>query len=450
MNSYLLLRNNQETGPYSLEELVNFGMKPYDLVWVNGKSAAWRYPSEVQELKPYAPAVEEQPYDRFYKKPVPIAEAPKPEPAIVKEIKPSVKESDYQPKVSVEAEQKFMPGKSVFVTLPGQAKAATGEKVHAEVKKAIPEKETPSQTISISENPASAKTKYSQPLDDIKEMYVKTLQDRKSRIARKGFWLRNLKIASVILGLVGMGALGGFILKPGASGKKLDQPSSLPAAAITATTPPDSSVVPADEVSRESSSGEQQQEEKSVSQEKRSQAVPTEIKDEMKERTGAEQPAEVKPKSEPLAVQENSSNGEKQFYLGAERNPISGERRRTVRDNTVDDNRSDMAAVNKPVPPAKSPLDDQVTVTSNEYKKVAFGGIRNLQLTVINNSKYELDNVVVELQYLKPSELPLKTDNILFKSIPPNESATIRVPDTNRGIKVLYKIVSIGSKTAMK
>src|SRR5690606_3987126 len=38
------------------------------------KSAAWRYPSEVEELKPYAPAVEEQPFDRFYKKPAQQAE----------------------------------------------------------------------------------------------------------------------------------------------------------------------------------------------------------------------------------------------------------------------------------------------------------------------------------------------------------------------------------------
>ena len=43
-------------------------MKAYDLVWLEGKSAAWRYPSELAELKPFAPVVEEQPYDRFYKK----------------------------------------------------------------------------------------------------------------------------------------------------------------------------------------------------------------------------------------------------------------------------------------------------------------------------------------------------------------------------------------------
>ena len=66
---YKLLRSNKESGPYSLNDLVTLGLKPYDLIWVDGRSAAWRYPSEVAELKDFAPAVEEQPYDRFYKKP---------------------------------------------------------------------------------------------------------------------------------------------------------------------------------------------------------------------------------------------------------------------------------------------------------------------------------------------------------------------------------------------
>ena len=33
-------------------------------------TAAWRYPGELEEFKLYAPVIEEQPFDRFYKKPV--------------------------------------------------------------------------------------------------------------------------------------------------------------------------------------------------------------------------------------------------------------------------------------------------------------------------------------------------------------------------------------------
>lgn len=66
MKQYRLLRDNKETGPYTAEELIKKGLKAYDLVWIDGQSAAWRYPSEVPELRAFAPAVEEQPFDRFY------------------------------------------------------------------------------------------------------------------------------------------------------------------------------------------------------------------------------------------------------------------------------------------------------------------------------------------------------------------------------------------------
>src|SRR4051812_38115465 len=69
MNKYLLLRDNKQSGPYTVPEIIAKGIKPYDLVWLEGKSAAWRYPSEVEDLKAYAPTVEEQPFDRFYKRP---------------------------------------------------------------------------------------------------------------------------------------------------------------------------------------------------------------------------------------------------------------------------------------------------------------------------------------------------------------------------------------------
>src|SRR5580704_3689684 len=65
---YLLLRDNKQSGPYSFDELKTKGLKAYDLVWVEGRSAAWRYPSEIAELKAFAPSVEEQPFDRFYKR----------------------------------------------------------------------------------------------------------------------------------------------------------------------------------------------------------------------------------------------------------------------------------------------------------------------------------------------------------------------------------------------
>jgi hypothetical protein len=51
--TFRLLRNNKESGPFNLDELLKLSLKPFDLVWVEGKSAGWRYPSEIDLLKPY-------------------------------------------------------------------------------------------------------------------------------------------------------------------------------------------------------------------------------------------------------------------------------------------------------------------------------------------------------------------------------------------------------------
>ncbi len=48
---YFLLRNNKQTGPFTAEELVACKLQLYDLVWIEGKSAAWRYPEEISEIK---------------------------------------------------------------------------------------------------------------------------------------------------------------------------------------------------------------------------------------------------------------------------------------------------------------------------------------------------------------------------------------------------------------
>jgi hypothetical protein len=51
MKKYLLLRNNHESGPYSIETITSIELGPLDLIWVEGESTAWKYPEEIEELK---------------------------------------------------------------------------------------------------------------------------------------------------------------------------------------------------------------------------------------------------------------------------------------------------------------------------------------------------------------------------------------------------------------
>lgn len=53
MKRYLLLRNNQESGPYTIEKISSLGLRPFDLVWIEDESSCWKYPEEIEELKPF-------------------------------------------------------------------------------------------------------------------------------------------------------------------------------------------------------------------------------------------------------------------------------------------------------------------------------------------------------------------------------------------------------------
>jgi len=60
IRAYRLLRNNKEEGPFTAEEIIQKNLKPYDLIWVDGRSAAWRYPGEMAEFKTRVPLPDEE------------------------------------------------------------------------------------------------------------------------------------------------------------------------------------------------------------------------------------------------------------------------------------------------------------------------------------------------------------------------------------------------------
>jgi hypothetical protein len=51
MSNYLLLRDDQQIGPYTFEQLKALRLEPTDLVWVQGRSDGWTSATEVEELR---------------------------------------------------------------------------------------------------------------------------------------------------------------------------------------------------------------------------------------------------------------------------------------------------------------------------------------------------------------------------------------------------------------
>jgi hypothetical protein len=492
MATYLLLRNNKQSGPLSKEQLLQLGLKPYDLVWLEGKSAAWRYPSELPELKDFAPIVEEQPYDRFYKKQTEEPKEQEPEIAQVKNIYESPKEVKETKEIKIGTYEQYMPAKtaslinptdelkeqeSVIATINDTFGKQKETKEVAEVKetKEIPEEKyeqympkkavsviMPKQAASVKKEepvymhiPASApvvassatkksveaitdtslevETKYSQPLDEIKEMYVKQLQQRKHKSAQKKFIIQSLKKAAIFIAIIGSGVLIGFIIKPKHSSKNNivnSQPqNNIPATIQTSkqeTIQPEENKINSAEIKKpqQESSGN------------KNEVVPNEQK------------------SQSLTVSENTNSIDGKKKVKEEKdessvnqqspatviNTPTGERNKNSRiDNGENESNEKSIALIKDI----SKL---VSVKSNNYKIGAFGGVHNLELTITNDSKFTLDNVMVELQYLKLSEQPVKIEHIRFQSVAPNGSLTMRIPDTNRGAKLSYKIIKIDPK----
>lgn len=53
MNKYLILRNGEQTGPFTLEQLRFLNLQANDIVWVQGQSDKWTSVGEIEELKEF-------------------------------------------------------------------------------------------------------------------------------------------------------------------------------------------------------------------------------------------------------------------------------------------------------------------------------------------------------------------------------------------------------------
>jgi len=51
MKKYLIMRNNEHTGPFTLEQLKFQKIQANDIVWVQGQSDNWTYAEQIDELK---------------------------------------------------------------------------------------------------------------------------------------------------------------------------------------------------------------------------------------------------------------------------------------------------------------------------------------------------------------------------------------------------------------
>jgi hypothetical protein len=429
---YLLLRDNKQSGPYSLDDLKAKGLKPYDLVWVEGRSAAWRYPSEVEELSAFAPAVEEQPFDRFFKKPASARTAAQSASSTVQ-----AGESPYA----------ASPRKrNIYVTMPGGAApmVITREPVREPMREPAREaiREPPRDIV---REPARMAEVVDIPTASAGGSTVERMPG-KSRL-RNGSTATIIKPVTIGFGILLLLAAGIFIglsiNKDALIRQKLvavTEPANnihhasqqLPPPVIVKQADPSPATTPV--VSESTVAATKPASTDPASTEPASNKLP--------KITPPKQKAAAAPKSQaksqaalPVTMTTDSSAG-----------GIAVVHREAVHRVVPADAVDNQDASDKDKEAVKLSLANQVSVGANKYEVGTFGGISDLQVTVTNRSAYPLDLVVVEVLYIQANKKTFKTENLYFHSIGAGAALMQEAPKSSRGIKVQYKITMINSK----
>ncbi len=412
---YLLLRDNKQSGPYSLDDLKTKGLKAYDLVWVEGKSAAWRYPSEVGELSAFAPVVEEQPFDRFYKKPAATLTS--------------------TPLYS-EDQSTTTRKRTIYVTMPGAAAAPVTVRESVLATPREPVREVRAEPVR--EVRAEPAREFVRPVVDADGELIPRPRPR-----NKPAIIQPVLIGVGILVLLASGIFIGLSINKDTSGlPKLASSTNNSQSSITPTTAQPLPVPPV--VSPGATAPQVQQDD------------PTAVTQNRDHSGSATSPASISVASSTTPAigktGKTAASRQKAIMPGNQAvSPVSRTdssatglavvHRETVHRADAADN-SDAADKGS----LKVSLASQVSVGANKYEVGTFGGISNLQVTVANKSAYPLDLVVVEVQYIQANKKTYKTENLYFHGVGPGMALMQEAPKSPRGVKVEYKITLINSK----
>ena len=449
MKMYLLLRNNKQSGPHSLDELKSMGLKAYDLVWLEGKSAAWRYPSEIDELSSFAPAVEEQPFDRFFKRPssassiaaannnnndTGVSVRPTTEVPVAIES-PSPKSSPISSPMS--------PGKRIiYVTMPAGKSPAVAEKIRETTRdtsiREMPARETAVREINPSYARAAIEDYSAQPSAEQTTLvdYLprrKSLQTRTiTRFVAIGFCILALLAAGIFIGLSLNKDTLGLPHKMVANESNVP-PTGSPASTIQPIVHPTAQQLPAPASSTSPPLVSTRQETPAAN----TSSLPS-------------RSVKTSPKSSLTSRGDRTAHGPVKFTTAPATKDSAAtasipvmQREAVHRSDNAETHHDNPATVDKEA--LRSALANQISVGANSYSVGTFGGISDLQVTVTNRSAYPLDLVVVEVQYIQANKKVFRTEELRFRGVGAGSALMLEAPKSSRGIKVQYKVTTINS-----
>jgi hypothetical protein len=382
MSSYLLLRNNKESGPFTIDEIKEMTLKAYDLLWIVGKSAAWRYPGEIPEIKPFAPPVPEPTEDNYRKKKSESLNA------ITKETTPQKTTSSL---------------KSVYVNLPAEKKQVSIQKERFIIEWDSSEEKTPALRNS--------------------DLYTKK-HSRPARISGKILWT-----CTIIL-LFGAGLLTGFVISDrGIIFSKdeihpqhghLQHPVDLGNEKKIA----DKTEILVSDNPNTGTTGITAKNPESVSDgtdlSKTTHGIPKK-----------NSPDAGKKKSYNALLKKDSVSAQNYFAASS---------------NINDSLKKNQAAKSEMLyQKIKAHPESYVELVMGRYTTGVFGGISSFPVTVTNNSAIVMDQVIVNIDYIQNNDKIFKTESLYFTGLEPGETVTLKAPKSPRGVKVTSHLRIVNS-----
>lgn len=499
MNTYLLLRNNKESGPYNLDQVVKMGLKKYDLVWVEGKSAAWRYPGEIEELKPYAPPLDELPFsqpvnmdkthattnicntDTYQQQKVAVAVKQKPRIRVKAEwskvetpatVIAAAEKAAYQQaamekkdnegpvvaeKPSWESQwlnwqEEQQAAKQVSQTKPAVKTAATIPAA-AGVRNA---------DATIIEKPANnsspvLETKFSQSLSDIKEMYAATVLKAKTRAGEN----RKFKSLAIILMLAvpvmcfGVWLGSKWTKKSDAAGQVV-YAKTTPAVQPGATQPNDNAIAQ-DNAANTQAATKSTGKEMIPGFEDNSNA-PKPVAATSKHKT-AKQTAPAQIKGQPVVAKKQNTTAKK-FLIPPPNTAKAGERVKAVNKALAGIQTALHLPPHPGLPVPEAPVKAQDTKPAfphsvknesvSDYVAVDADKpytqtVQDVKLNVQNVADVPLDLVVIDVEYFDAGNRFKNGQTIRIKNIPAGETVNVNVPDNPNAAKLRYKVALVSA-----
>lgn len=502
---YLLLRSNKQTGPYSLEELLQLNLKPFDLVWVDGRSAAWQYPSEIPSLKPYVPET-------------PHADVPfKPIATSVMEEKLSQEEnpnSYSQPQNPIP--QKNEAPKRVFVSVPKTYTQASEQKTFAATnsyanhqaymppveeplheKKIEVRQEIPSYTQASYNNRKAVgedevHTNYSRSLQDVEEDYTNWVYKQKTK-KKASVNPKDLVLAVLILAVIG----GGYYVmsKPSVANSVLpankvaSQTVATPIENNTAETEPKEILSPEQKMNASTNVvSNADNSNNTVSNNSNVAKQPKTIKTKNPLIVSKSQTAQSVPSSQnPMPVEKTTPNIHNNKDVVSNEPEVKQQPKETVpekkkekfgdmiksifsKKDRKDETKNNQVVVDDPKPAnnrqatrreaddnaansnntesketSSASLMDQVDLTSNSPGSWMLG-VKDFRITLRNRSNVTIQTASVLVTYYNENNDLLEKKLVYFNNVAPKSKATVTAPDSKFADHVDYKLTSVSAK----